>query len=53
MTADPPPMNYVFHLDEKSISPAQMIMVSKIANIWTAILRLEAAFADTIRSLLR
>lgn len=43
---------YVFCADGKSISPAQEIRLSKMANISMAIVRYKATFTDTSHSLL-
>lgn len=45
-------IRYEFRLHAKRISLAQKIKLSKIANIFTAILRLEVTFTNLMRSLL-
>lgn len=45
-------VRYAFRVDGNSISAAQAIIMSQLANISTAIVRRKATFMDTLHSLL-
>lgn len=45
-------MHNAFQVDCKVISPSQAVKLSKIANIFTAIVRRKAIFADYMQRLL-